>query len=270
MKAVVVPAQEIVSEQVFNKSPSQVVGNSGVMLSIQPIILASADLFGNTPEPLYHQHQIGKAGFSFLDLFVGEDIISQFLFLFMQDCSCHDLKKRFMLSSAVTEQEKIEKLNQGLASIVLDPAVVCPVDRSISGFFLEFAMQAIMSWFLPLEPHPGIYLSLGIANSDAQDSQISRATCQAWEALHCRDKQYVGCGMILCGDFPLTPDLNLPMGTFDNMAAHWEKLCNKIWGIQAPLPQEYRIFPTSWLTVWFWLACIPLTMSSDRLIPTIK
>ncbi|KAJ9063737.1 hypothetical protein DSO57_1037848 [Entomophthora muscae] len=162
-------------------SPSLVVGNSGVTLSIQPIRLASADLCGNTQEPLYHQHQIEKAGFSFLGLFVGEDIIPQFLFLAMQDCPRHDLKKRVMLSFSgfylVSEQERIEELNQGLASIVLDLAVVCSVDRSISGFVLEFAMQEIFSWFLPLDPYPELYLLLGITNLDVQDSFISRATC---------------------------------------------------------------------------------------------
>ncbi|KAJ9077229.1 hypothetical protein DSO57_1018771 [Entomophthora muscae] len=55
-KAVVVPAQETISEQVFEKSSSLVVGNSGVTLSSQPIRLASVNLFGNTQEPLYHQH----------------------------------------------------------------------------------------------------------------------------------------------------------------------------------------------------------------------
>ncbi|KAJ9083787.1 hypothetical protein DSO57_1031203 [Entomophthora muscae] len=55
-KAVVVPAQDTISEQVFVKSSSLVVGNSGVTLSSQPIILVSANLFGNTQEPLYHQH----------------------------------------------------------------------------------------------------------------------------------------------------------------------------------------------------------------------
>ncbi|KAJ9080615.1 hypothetical protein DSO57_1022994 [Entomophthora muscae] len=68
-KPVVVKMQETISEQVFNMSPSLVVGNSGVTLSSQPIRLASADLFGNTQEPLYHQHQIGKVGFSFLGFF---------------------------------------------------------------------------------------------------------------------------------------------------------------------------------------------------------
>ncbi|KAJ9081809.1 hypothetical protein DSO57_1010918 [Entomophthora muscae] len=111
-KPVVVPKQETVSEQVFNTSPSLVVENSGVTLSSQPIRLASADLFGNTQEPLYHQHHIDKAGFFFLGLFVGEDIIPKFLFLAMQDCPFHDLKKRVMLSSAgfhlVSEQKRIE------------------------------------------------------------------------------------------------------------------------------------------------------------------
>ncbi|KAJ9068949.1 hypothetical protein DSO57_1023489 [Entomophthora muscae] len=225
-------------------SPSPVVENSGVTLSSQPISLASADLFENTQEPLYHQHQIGKAGFSFLGLFVGEDIIPQFLFLAMQGYPRHDLKKRVMLSSAsfclVSEQERIEELNQGLVSIVLDPEVVCSVDRSISGFVLEFTMQAISSWFLPLGPYPELYSLLGITNSDVQDSCISRATCQAWEALHCRDRQQAIRGMILCGDLLLMPDLRLPMGMFDNMVAHWEKLCNKIGSIQALLPQEYH------------------------------
>ncbi|KAJ9059680.1 hypothetical protein DSO57_1038889 [Entomophthora muscae] len=55
-KTVIAPTQDTVSEQDFDTSPSPVVGNSGVTLSSQPIRLVSADLFGNTQEPLYHQH----------------------------------------------------------------------------------------------------------------------------------------------------------------------------------------------------------------------
>ncbi|KAJ9051474.1 hypothetical protein DSO57_1004211 [Entomophthora muscae] len=91
-----------------------------------------------------------------------------------------------------------DKLNQGLSSIVLNPAVTCSVDRSIYGFVLEFAMQKIKSWSLSLDPYLELYLSLGIANSDAQDSWISRETFWAWKALHFGDKQHVVCSMILC------------------------------------------------------------------------
>ncbi|KAJ9073272.1 hypothetical protein DSO57_1018286 [Entomophthora muscae] len=53
-KPVVVPMQETMGEQVFDASPSLVVGNSVVTFISQPIRLAYANLFGNTQEPLYH------------------------------------------------------------------------------------------------------------------------------------------------------------------------------------------------------------------------
>ncbi|KAJ9085297.1 hypothetical protein DSO57_1015317 [Entomophthora muscae] len=48
------PLQEIIIEQVFDNNTSPLLGNSGVTLSSPSIRLASANLFGNTPEPLYH------------------------------------------------------------------------------------------------------------------------------------------------------------------------------------------------------------------------
>ncbi|KAJ9057838.1 hypothetical protein DSO57_1018879 [Entomophthora muscae] len=61
--------------------------------------------------------------------------------------------------------------------------------------------------------------------------------------------------MILCRDLLLMPDLCLPMGTFDSMAAHLEKLCNKIGGIQALLPQEYH-YISDFMVDCVVLACV--------------
>ncbi|KAJ9060006.1 hypothetical protein DSO57_1035482 [Entomophthora muscae] len=79
-----------------------------------------------------------------------------------------------------------------------------------------------------------------------------------WEVLHCGDNMQSLWGMALCGDLLFMPYPHLPMGMLDNMAAYWEKFCNKIGGIQAPLPCIYQYISDFRLDCMALSCCFPL------------
>ncbi|KAJ9086820.1 hypothetical protein DSO57_1000442 [Entomophthora muscae] len=88
--------QPHVASQLEELHPTPPVGSSGTHCNVDAQTHASADVFGNTQEPLHAQYQLDEKGFSFQSLFVGEDLIPQFLFLVMQERPCCDLKKRII------------------------------------------------------------------------------------------------------------------------------------------------------------------------------
>lgn len=217
-----------IEEPVEERLPKQATWVSSRATEGQEVDVSPAkdqyNAFGGAQESVFSQFRLGEEGFAIKDLFQGEDIIPLFLFVMTQKRPQVDLKKRIIGTAsgfyAVDNLSSQQDLLQELTGLLADPATIQEVDMPILGFILNFGLEVLKIWILPLDPFPEVYSSLGVENSDAQDSHICWATRRAWEALHCGDKKLALHGMALCGDLLLTPDLCLPMGTFDDMAAH--------------------------------------------------
>ncbi|KAJ9068313.1 hypothetical protein DSO57_1030095 [Entomophthora muscae] len=177
---------------------------------------------------------IGDEGFPIPQLYWGVDIVPQFLYVVMAQNPRTDLKQRITNSGegfhVVEDKELAGQLGNGLVKLLVMTGDMEGMEQAVQGYLLDHGLQVSLTWFSPLAEFPLLYQSLGVENSNAHKSRICQVARSTWAAIESGAKQQAIWWMALCGDIMLTSDLGWPMVNADDMAAHWEKVQNKLWG----------------------------------------